>query len=419
MTTPAPNDLLARLRAADELYAEVAPDPKLEARLGARLRGLAGKPPRVAWSSSLRGLGRPLALVLTCAAVLFLSLDDDTPPVRSGLVAPNQTEFAADPDAAPAADHAPETNPRVVGPRRAPAPSAPDARPVAPSPSWRVQDPSSPSDADPERGPLEHPRRGPRPDVPPGPRSRMHTPGEAGDADDAEGFVFWSPTQALSGESRAPMYGATGGARGSTTSTPKPPGPVVEPPGPLASCATPETWKGRAELDCDENGLVLAEITYLDPCGDGLFRSAEHECAEPDPEVDVCTTDTVGDGATCQDPSLLKDMASQACQLAGQQMVDFQYTTGDCGGMTRQASYTCCPPIVDPPPPEPPPSEPPPLVCQSGALGDGVTCLDNGLLKDMAYAACKELGLSLADLQIAGDCPAGQASKVGFSCCGP
>ncbi|HVK67659.1 MAG TPA: hypothetical protein VM694_24405, partial [Polyangium sp.] len=354
-------------------------------------------------------------LVTTCAVVLFLSLDDDTPPARSGLVSPKQTEFAADPDAAPAADRAPETNPRVLGPRRAPVPSAPDSRPVAPSPSWRALDPSSPFDADPERRPLERHWRGPRHDVPLGPRSRMHSPDGVEDVDGSEELMFWSPTQALPGESRAPATGAIGGVRG--TSTPKPPGPVVDPPGPQASCATPETWKERAELDCDENGLVLAEITYLDACGDGLFRSAEHECAEPDPEVDVCTTDTVGDGVTCQDPSMLKDIASQVCQIAGQQMVDFQYTTGDCGWRTRQASYTCCPPIVDPPPPSQPP--PPPLVCQSGALGDGVTCLDKGLLKDKAYAACNALGLSLADLQTAGDCPADQASKVGFSCCEP
>ncbi|MDC0744572.1 hypothetical protein [Polyangium mundeleinium] len=411
MTTPASNDLLARLRAAEELYAEVTPDPTLEARLGARLRSLGAKPPRVVGSTSLRGLARPLALVTTCALVLFLSLDDDTPHARSGLVSPKQTEFAADPDVAPAADRAPETNPRVLGPPRAPVPSAPDARPHAPSPSWRALDPSSPFDADPERRPIELDGRGPRRDVPSGPRSRMHSPGGSGDVDGSEGLVFWSPTQALAGESGAPATGSLGGARGATTNMPKPP---VDPAGPQASCATPETWKERAELDCDENGLILAEITYLDACGDGLFRSAEHECAEPDPEVDVCTIDTVGDGVTCQDPSKLKDIASQVCQIAGQQMVDFQYTTGDCGWMTRQASYTCCPPIVDPPPPPPPP-----LVCQSGALGDGVTCLDKGLLKDKAYAACNALGLSLADLQTAGDCPADQASKVGFSCCEP
>jgi hypothetical protein len=240
----------------------------------------------------------------------------------------------------------------------------------------------------------------------------MNSPREPVDGDNTDGLVFWSPTQALPGESRAPATGASGGVRGGDTSAPKPPGPV-EPPAPQASCATPETWKERAELDCEDNGLVLAEITYLDPCGGGLFRSADHECAEPDPEIDVCTTGTVGDGATCQDPSPLKDLANQTCQLAGHQMVEFTYTTGDCGWMTRQATFTCCPPISDPPPPPSPP------VCQSGALGDGVTCVSSVILNDEAYAACNELGLYVADVKVEGDCPADQGSKVGFSCCGP
>ncbi|MDI3290810.1 hypothetical protein [Polyangium sp. 15x6] len=411
MTTPAPNDLLARLRAADELYAQAAPDPALAARLGARLRGLAAEPPRASWIPSFRGLGRPLALVMVCAAVLFLSLDDDMPRARTGLVLPKQTEFAADPDAAPASERAPETNPRSFDPPRPPEPRAPDSPPPALSPSWRAPDTSFPFESAPER-PSDRALRSPKNQAPSGPRSRLMTPGGTGDADDEGGLVFWSPRQTFPGESRAPVHGATGGVSGPNTSTPKSPDPVDPPPPETSSCATPETWKQCAELDCDENGLVLAEITYLDPCGDGLFRSAEYECMEPDPEPDVCMTDTVGDGVTCQDPALLKDMAFQACQLAGQQMVDFQYTTGDCGWMTRQASYTCCPPIVDPPPPPPP-------VCQSGSLGDGVTCIDGSILKEKAYAACSELGLNLADLQASGDCPVGQATKVGFTCCGP
>ncbi|MDI1484530.1 hypothetical protein [Polyangium sp. y55x31] len=414
MTTPAPNDLLARLRAADELYTQAAPDPALAGRLGARLRGLAVEKPRAAWIPSMRGLGRPLALVMVCAAVLFLSLDDDTPRARTGLVLPKQTEFAADPDAEPASERAPKTNPRSFDPLR-PLPSAPDSRPPAPSPLWRAPDSASPFESGPERQ-IDHDPRRPNMHAPPGPRSRTMTPGGTADVDGEGGLVFWSPAQALPGESRAPVYGATGGIRGPNTSAPKPPDSVAPPPQ-ASSCATPETWKQRAELDCDENGLVLAEIAYVDPCGDGLFQGADYECMEPDPEVDVCITDTVGDGATCQDPASLKDLAAKMCQVAGQQMVDFQYTTGDCGWMTRQATYTCCPPIVDPPPPPPPP--PPPLVCQSGALGDGVTCIDKSILKEQAYAACSELGLQLADIQSAGDCPVDQATKVGFSCCGP
>src|SRR6185503_3078916 len=63
MTTPAPNDLLSRLRAADELYAQVEPAPAAEARLCVRLRGLAGKPQRSFRLPSLRQIRRPLVLV--------------------------------------------------------------------------------------------------------------------------------------------------------------------------------------------------------------------------------------------------------------------------------------------------------------------------------------------------------------------
>ncbi len=410
MTTPAPDDLLSRLRMVDELYAKAEPEPALEVRLRARLRGLVEKPAPVSFSTSLWGSWRPIAIAIAATSVFFLSMqDDDMPRARSGLVLPKAIESTAETIEAPIGERVEETNPRLGEPQSVPLPSAPDPRSPAPPHSWLAPDPSSPFTSDPERKTL-HGARGPMMDAPS--LSRMNTP--SGSADESEGLLYWSPSQDLPRETRASTFGGAGGPRSTNAGSPKPTAPS-EPPAPQASCATPETWKGRAVLDCEESGLVLAEIVCLDPCGEGLFQSAEYDCAEPDSEGDTCMTDTLGDGVTCNDPGVLKDLANETCKLSGLEMVDFTYTTDDCGWMTRQASFTCCPVVPVPEPPLPPAAP----VCKPGALGDGVTCVDNATLEQNAVAACGESGLVLSEIQVSGDCPAGQGSTVGFTCCVP
>jgi hypothetical protein len=184
------------------------------------------------------------------------------------------------------------------------------------------------------------------------------------------------------------------------------------------ACATAEALKEEAHLDCEGKDLVLVEITYLEPCDEGGFRRADHLCGEPEPDAepdaDTCTTGTLGDGVTCQDPSVLKNEAAMSCGETGRVLVDFTYANDGCGWQTREAKFTCCPAVS--PEPEPPPDPEAPS-CKEGALGDGTVCRDMSLFKQEAYQVCQDAGLVLSDLYYGGDCPDGQATKAGFSCC--
>ena len=161
-------------------------------------------------------------------------------------------------------------------------------------------------------------------------------------------------------------------------------------------------------LDCDEIGMILSNIEYLFPCGDGLFRDEEHECAEGPADEETCTTDTITHGGACMEPELLKMVAHEKCKSAVKDLVDLTYFTEGCGWKVRKATYTCCPFVSEPPP-----------VCQIVGMGDGVTCMDLGSLKQEASVLCNKLGQTLTDIQHVtnGSCPDYHAVKAEITCC--
>ncbi len=61
------------------------------------------------------------------------------------------------------------------------------------------------------------------------------------------------------------------------------------------------------------------------------------------------------------------------------------------------------------------PDEPP--VCTGGVLGDGVTCLDPGDVKDAAYAACVAAGLEIVALDVVSDGCGGLVTFAKYTCC--
>jgi len=194
-----------------------------------------------------------------------------------------------------------------------------------------------------------------------------------------------------------------------TKSTPATHDETTESNGP-AVCQSPDYFKQSADLDCSEKGFALAELTLLDPCGNGQFRRETHECA--DAELDACITDTIGDGTTCQDPGQIKTLAYEACSASGQQLTDLVYDFSDCGGNAKMATFTCCTPS-----PQQAPANPP--SCYELATGDGLTCKDYGTMKQEGSDLCALKAGYLFDFTFGGDCPDGQASKVAVICCNP
>lgn len=177
----------------------------------------------------------------------------------------------------------------------------------------------------------------------------------------------------------------------------------------MQTCLDTGVLSKQAYADCEKDGLVVSDLVFLDPCGDKMFRSEKHVCVEPDGEDEACTTQKLGDGVKCMDPGMLKQLAFEACLGMDLELVDLLYDTSDCGGKPRIATYTCCPKI-----PEPPPAE---GVCKSSTIGDGINCMELGIVKKDAMAACGAMGMALVDYLPSGDCPMGKASSAAINCC--
>jgi len=190
-----------------------------------------------------------------------------------------------------------------------------------------------------------------------------------------------------------------------------------------ATCVDPGELKMEASLLCEQAGLVLVDIKYSDGGCGGQTSEASYSCcvAPPPPPVDpgpdpgTCMIGEVGDGVTCENPDDLKLEASLLCEQAGLALTDFKYADDGCGGQTRMASYACCAAAAAPPPPPAP--EPDPSTCVGGVVGDGATCVDPGVLKEAALAACLQAGLDLYDFEYSDDACGGQTQEASYTCC--
>jgi hypothetical protein len=400
-------DLISHLRAMDEHWGQVTPDPAFEQRLLLNLQPIAKKKSEYFWIFTwFRRYARPLVLVAAAAVVLILSVSDNVPNVRSGLIVPQAPDAAVEPVETPRDERFEPANPHFdqepQDPRNAPVDPSDPRRNDLRRPDESVLPVHPDQEGDQEQTLVEPKFWNFAPDY----KRPKSTSRESSDF-----MHFWAPGQTMPSEmqSRSPNNPGQWG-NGNSSSRPKPQTTTS-----MAPCYTQETLKKRAAATCEQGGLVLSDIVYINPCKDGLFQHAEHECAESAPEEDSCTTGTVSDGDQCVDPGQLKNLAYTACKMAMMDLVDFTYSSGDCGWKTRNATYTCCPV----PTPDPPPSPPPVMVCQSETIGDGVTCMDPGKIKEDAYYYCQNLGLNLAEIWPAPNCADGQSSLAKITCCGP
>lgn len=120
---------------------------------------------------------------------------------------------------------------------------------------------------------------------------------------------------------------------------------------------------------------------------------------DPGPE---CTGAAVGDGTVCLDDAALLAGAQAACDAEGFVAVGI-YPAFDCGGAgSTYAKVWCC---AEGEPGEVPPQPPDPGPDPAGSLGDGVTCVPNADLLQLAQDTCAAMGLGLLDLYTSNDCP--------------
>ncbi|WP_437968651.1 hypothetical protein WMF04_04855 [Sorangium sp. So ce260] len=446
-------ELLELLREVDERLAAVPPSPRLEARLGERLRGARAAPAARA--------GRPLALAFAAGAAAFVAgaalhgpadgpsspgLSARAPAVPSAGVAGGPPD--ADGGLGLTEPRGPESG-RSAPPPRISAPLLQDPRlRVAPAP------PSSPP-APPRSAPLpverDAPLREPRrdalpleraPSAAPGapPRSPGLAPSSSGrGADDPESPSHAAPrapppiadrapgglgvsTQAVERRGGSPESAAAEPGRPGEPQEPQEPQePPAEPPvvRPETSCRTADDLQSEAHARCEAEGLLVGDFVLNEPCEDGGFRSAGYTCTEPLP-VSECWGGELGDGFTCHDGTALKDRAYTACQQSGAALTIFQPAGSDpsCEDyeMTK-ATYECCP-AEEPPPP---------LLCWSGSVagtregsGEGAACHEPASLEEQAAAACEANGDMLQDFRRGlahPSCEGDRILRAAFTCC--
>ncbi|WP_437620111.1 hypothetical protein [Sorangium sp. So ce1151] len=403
MATSDRDDLVSQLRALDEQLASVPPRPHVEARLRARLRAAAAAPAAPALRDAVRGFRRPLAAGLLAAAALALGLDDGARSAieRWGVAARRLAAPAEPVTGEPRADSGPaEPGPArpSVSPPPAPVAPAPDPRRRAllPDPRRAVEEPppadvtssppsapASPPDpsstpASPERGrDLRLLRRDPGGSTLPGvrepsvfwvPRAEERGPGAAGRAGDEESGRTGGEEVARGGDEAAeravPEASVTAEEEACSTEllfdgVTCPDDCTSGVLGDGVTCQDPNALIEQGIPICEEIGLVLRDL-QVDKADyavcDGKVLQASYLCcpaweAPPDepreppppPEPPCETTGVVGDGATCEDPSALKDEALALCQALGLPLSHFDASIAPCEGGTLEATYACCP----------------------------------------------------------------------------
>ena len=404
MSIESSHDLVVRLREMDEHYARLEPARGAETRLLARLEKAtpsSRKPVGLTW----RTIWRPLVFVGACVAVLAISLHDEIPRARRAYFRPLQSNVpAASTEVRPPAPKTPRNQDSVFHDAIVPTarPTNDNRHDVAPSFPLFQNMPSTAEDfVDPSQ-----PRSDRMPRVPLSYRSSPFDGPKKMFSSDTSPEWYWSGPAAP--KSDFPLSGWGGSSSTSSPSSRSHEKPKAPEPKASAVCQPPDFFKKSADLDCSEKGLMLTEITLLNPCGNGLFRHEKHECVET--ELEACFMATLGDGKTCQDPGNFKLIAYEKCTAAGQQLTDLVYDFDNCNGMVKMAQFTCCTPAVEPPPPNPP-------SCYKLAPIDYSTCKDIGMMKQEASDLCMAEKGYLFDMQYAGDCPAGQASQLFVACC--
>ncbi|WP_437597466.1 hypothetical protein [Sorangium sp. So ce590] len=126
------------------------------------------------------------------------------------------------------------------------------------------------------------------------------------------------------------------------------------------ACQDPSALIAQGTPICEEAGLVLRDLQFdkrdYEVCGGGV-REATYLCCPPWPapppeepppppppwDGPGCTAGLLGDGATCEDPTALKDEASAICQALGLPLRYFDAASMPCGAGALRAVYACCP----------------------------------------------------------------------------
>ena len=120
------------------------------------------------------------------------------------------------------------------------------------------------------------------------------------------------------------------------------------------SCQDLGALKLAAYEACEEAGLSLVDIEYIHGACGLDAKLAQYKCCPPpppapdpdptpEPEPVACTEGALGDGVVCQDLSVFKLAASDACTQAGLVLTDIAYGQEGCpSGQSYKAAYVCC-----------------------------------------------------------------------------
>lgn len=398
MSVESSRDLVARLHEVDEHYARHEPARGAETRLLARLSKTTDSSRKpLAW----RTIWRPL-VVGACLAAVVISLHDEISRARRSYFRPLQPNV-------PAAS----TDVHIPAPKtpRKQDPVFHDAIIPTPRPTYENRHDIAPSMPLPQPPQVDDSVDASQPRRERMPRMFLPYRSRPFDAqrmkmrsfDSSSPEWYWSGAPVPKSETPLSLWGGS-----SSTSSASRRHEKASEPNTMIACRSTDYLKTAADLDCSEKGLMLTELTLLEPCGNGGFRRETHECIEA--ELEACFTDTISDGKACQDPGLLKMLAYEKCTAAGLQLIDLVYDFESCNGGMGGAKYTCCAPAVEPPAPNPP-------SCHKLAPIDSATCKDLGTLKQEASDMCAAENGYLFDLHVGVGCPDGQASQVIVVCC--
>lgn len=440
-------DLMELLRALDGAMRALAPPPGHEARMRARLESAAASGRaslRRPASAPSRAFGLVLAAVLVLVGV-WIARGTIEPEVSvQPLPAPAPSaEISAEPVAPTATSAPPRWLPRRPVPALPILPPRSEVAPAVPSPAPRAL---ARTDAaqDEARGPAPFDHRTPgeeeaNREAPSPARTDPRAHGPAGRSGRGGDWGTATTGGRAQEGSREPAVGRMGTITGLSRSgggaqdgpaTPPVHRPGQDPatgpsdgdpaPGPECSwtavelapkCVPFADLEGIAAGACGAAGMVLSEVAPGASCGDGAtFSAAKVRCCEADDSTDplaACKPVSAGDGLTCSDAAALMKEADALCLSWGGSLVQPELVVPPgCGaGTALLATGQCCPA------PDPGPSP-------AGAVGDGLECLQDDVLEEMAWLICQEQGLSLVDFFAPDDCGDDASTSAKYLCGG-